>query len=266
MTPNERSQFIGRIAAQPGGEVDQLRVSELVTNNLSDRASGTGTVSEPAFAGSMPKQSDNDTGMPPARPEYAPVAYWRRAAAFLIDTLVVLTLQMSLTVIGVLWFIQSTRQIVDGQTVRVAKYTGPEPWGNDFAPLITFVVLAFLYEVVFIAVRGQTPAKELLKIKVTRVADGDKPTLRQAVLRALPNVLCRLVPGVLVIVGNLVAFITGASTPFSLRRRSVADFAAGTMVVHYDAVAVEGPIKRRPTRDPIRMRLAAVTDRPDPED
>jgi uncharacterized RDD family membrane protein YckC len=122
--------------------------------------------------------------------------------------------------------------------------------------------LAFIYEVAFIAARGQTPAKERLKIRVTRVADGKNPTITQAMLRSSVVAVFRLVPGALMVVGNLAAFATGVTAPFNMRRRALHDYLAGTMVVRYDADLHEGNIvlAKRPGLF-LNMRIDAVTGR-----
>jgi uncharacterized RDD family membrane protein YckC len=141
-------------------------------------------------------------------------------------------------------------------------HPGPEPWGDDFAPLITFVVLAFIYEVVFITLRGQTPAKERLKIRVTRVADGKNPTLWQAMRRSSVIAVFRLFPGGLMLFGNLAAFATGVTAPFNIRRRGLHDYVSGTMVVRYDADFHEGKVMlaKRPGMF-LNMRIGEVTGR-----
>jgi uncharacterized RDD family membrane protein YckC len=180
----------------------------------------------------------------------------------MLDALVVFWLQFALTILGVLWYIDSSTDIVNGETIRRVSHRGPEPWGDDFAPLITFIVLAFIYEVVFIAARGQTPAKERLKIRVTRVADGKNPTVLQAMLRSSVVAVFRLVPGALMLVGNLAAFATGVTAPFNMRRRALHDYLAGTMVVRYDADLHEGNINlaKRPGMF-LNMRIGEVTGR-----
>lgn len=207
---------------------------------------------------------------PPRDDDLAPVPFWRRLVAFALDSLVVVALQLALTVTGILWFIDSTHTFTDtGERINQPKYIGPEPWGHDFAPLLTFIVLAFIYEVLFIWKRGQTPGKEKLKIRVTRVADGQLPTLSQAITRSSLIAVLRAVPGTLILVGNLAALVLGVSAPFNLRRRAVHDYLAGTMVVYYDAVAKEGPVHHRRPRAALtdwfglRRNIAAVGGRSD---
>ncbi len=227
MAPSDPSQHIGRVST----ERRSTRIADLMAAEKAPPievlpASTSGIINPP-------------------QPEYGAVPFWRRAAAFVLDSLVVLSVQLALTIMGILWYVRSTADVVDGREVVTAQYPTPSPWGIDFGPAMTFIGLAIFYEVIFLWRRGQTPAKELLKIRVTRVSDGGLPTFGQAVRRSLVLSVFRLAPGALVFVGTLVAFINGVTAPFNIRRRSLADYAAGTMTVYYDADRVEGPIKSR---------------------
>ena len=250
MTPNERMPFIGRV----GGGLRAPRPADDATT----AAPKSPTDSEPMVLETAPTGG----GIEPRQPDIGSVAFWRRIVAFALDALVVFWLQFALTILGVFWYIDSSTDIVNGETIRTVSHRGPEPWGDDFAPLITFIVLAFIYEVAFIAARGQTPAKERLKIRVTRVADGKNPTITQAMLRSSVVAVFRLVPGALMVVGNLAAFATGVTAPFNMRRRALHDYLAGTMVVRYDADLHEGNIvlAKRPGLF-LNMRIDAVTGR-----
>jgi len=251
MTPNERTPYIGRVTGDP-------RVPAPVESSAAE------VVAAPLEAVTPVEVAPSGGGIEPRQPDIGSVAFWRRIVAFALDAIVVFWLQFALTVLGVLWYIDSSTDVVNGQTVRTVAHRGPQPWGDDFAPLITFIVLAFIYEVAFIAIRGQTPAKERLKIRVTRVADGKTPTVWQAMVRSSVVGVFRLVPGALMLVGNLAAFATGVTAPFNLRRRGLHDYLAGTMVVRYDADFHEGKITlaKRPGMF-LNMRIAEVTGRTD---
>lgn len=224
MAPSDPSQHIGRVSTE-------RRSTQL--EPLVDKAPPLETLPDDTAGDAFPPE-----------PEYGAVPLWRRAAAFALDSLVVLCIQLAFTIMGVFWYIRSTTDVVDGRDVVTARYPTPSPWGIDFAPLMTFIGLAILYEVIFVWKRGQTPAKELLKIKVTRVSDGGLPSFGQALRRSLTLSVFRLVPGALVFAGTLVAFVNGVTAPFNMRRRSLSDYVAGTMTVYYDANKVEGPIRR----------------------
>ena len=250
MTPNERMPFIGRVG---GGLRAPRPAADALAAKLTPPVAAEPGLREPAPSGG---------GIEPRQPDIGSVAFWRRAVAFVLDALVVFWMQFALTILGVFWYIDSSTEIVNGESVRHVSHRGPQPWGDDFAPLITFIVLAFIYEVAFIAARGQTPAKERLKIRVTRVADGKNPTIAQAMLRSSVVAVFRLVPGALMLVGNLAAFATGLTAPFNMRRRGLHDYLAGTMVVRYDADLHEGNISlaKRPGMF-LNMRIGEVTGR-----
>jgi len=249
MTPNERTPYIGRV-----------RDGQMLPRPVE---AADAVASAPIEELNVPvQQAPSNGGIDPPQPDIGSVAFWRRIVAFVLDAIVVFWIQFALTVLGVFWYIDSRTDVVNGETIRTVAHRGPEPWGDDFAPLMTFIALAFIYEVAFIAVRGQTPAKERLKIRVTRVADGKTPTLWQAIVRSSVVGVFRLVPGALMLVGNLAAFATGLTAPFNLRRRGLHDYVAGTMVVRYDADFHEGPITlaRRPGMF-LDRQVAAVSGR-----
>jgi uncharacterized RDD family membrane protein YckC len=252
MTPNERTSHIGRVGGAP--RVPQPALDEGTAEPLV-----AATPLEPLSAQQAPSGGG---GIEPRQPDIGSVQFWRRIVAFMLDALVVFWLQFALTILGVLWYIDSSTEYINGEAIRTVAHRGPEPWGDDFAPLITYIVLAFIYEVAFIAARGQTPAKERLKIRVTRVADGKTPTVTQAMLRSSVVAVFRLVPGALMLAGNLAAFATGVSAPFNMRRRALHDYLAGTMVVRYDADLHEGNITlaKRPGLF-LNMRIGEVTGR-----
>jgi len=249
MTPNEGMPYVGRVGGGSRARERQIDSSAVAPTPI-----------EAVPAPIEPASSAG--GIAPRQPDIGSVAYWRRGVAFVLDALVVFWLQFALTVLGVLFYIDSSTDTINGQTVRTVAHRGPWPWGDDFAPLITFIVLAFIYEVAFISIRGQTPAKERLKIRVTRVADGKIPTVKQAMLRSSVVAVFRLFPGALMLVGNIAAFATGITAPFNLRRRGLHDYVAGTMVVRYDADFHEGHITlaKRPGMF-LNMRIGEVTGR-----
>jgi uncharacterized RDD family membrane protein YckC len=254
VAPKDMSSHIGRVSTStPRDEAFVAQPVEPIT------------LTEPIEV--QPTAGGAEAG--PREADLAPVPFWRRVVAFALDSLVVITVQMSLTIAGLLWYIESSRTFTDdGRTITDTKYVGPAPWGRDFAPLFTFIALAFIYEVIFIWKRGQTPGKERMKIRVTRVDDGELPTFKQACLRSGVIGLFRTVPGGIMLIGNLVALVSGVPAPFNMRRRALHDYAAGTMVVHYDAVEKEGPVRNpRKSRgmmiDPMRRYVSGVTGRDD---
>jgi uncharacterized RDD family membrane protein YckC len=87
-----------------------------------------------------------------------------------------------------------------------------------------------LYEVAFVAIKGQTPGKMLLKIKVVREVDGQIPGWGPAFLRWIPN-LVGLVPcvGSFLSIGLIIwALVNLFSNP---KRQTPFDLLAKTLVV-----------------------------------
>ena len=106
--------------------------------------------------------------------------------------------------------------------------------GLTFGGMFLFAVAAtvgqVLYEVAFVAIKGQTPGKMLLKIKVAREVDGQIPGWGPAFLRWVPN-LVGLVPcvGSFLSIGLIIwALVNLFSNP---KRQTPFDLLANTLVV-----------------------------------
>ena len=172
-----------------------------------------------------------------------PAALWRRVLARGIDYLAIFWLLFALDVIGV--------------TFWVAKYTDrvtPTPWGSSFVVITTLAGFYAVLEVVYIAKRGQTPAKELLKIRVVRVDRVDPPGWQTALQRWWLPGLAFALPWW----GALAAFAAlGLPATVDPQRRTLYDRLSHTVVVPYDAKKVEGPIatRRRSVNEPVSREM-----------
>lgn len=124
----------------------------------------------------------------------------RRAAAYLVDTLLLGPPLFALLVAG-------ARR---GRLRRESLFA---------------VVAAVLYHVAFEGTTGQTPGKRALGIRVVR-ADGEACTVRAAIVRTLARFLDFLP------VGYLAAF---AAMALTARRQRLGDLLAGTVVVETGA-------------------------------
>jgi uncharacterized RDD family membrane protein YckC len=138
-----------------------------------------------------------------------PASPWRRLAARAIDLVTVFFCLFAVAVMG-------GGALIDGAgQARVA-----------------FVVLLVVYEGVFVARVGQTPGKDLLRVKVAVAGSADTPgagrTARRLPLVSLPL----LVPDPVVAASVLLA--TGV-TVWLRPGRGLHDLLAGTWVVHYHA-------------------------------
>jgi uncharacterized RDD family membrane protein YckC len=150
-----------------------------------------------------------------------PASYWRRVVARLLDALAVFWLLFALVVVGIAFWV-----------APLTDHVHPSPWRDAFVATLTYAALLVVYEVAFVATRGQTPGKDLLKIKVVRIEDGRNPTVRQAMQRSLVHAGLSVVPHSWL--ATLAQFVAGVTAPRSAARRSLADLASGTQVVYFD--------------------------------
>jgi uncharacterized RDD family membrane protein YckC len=153
----------------------------------------------------------------------------RRLIARVLDQLAVLTLQMMLT----LTMLQSPL------TDRLYRRE-PEPWRSSFGPIVVYASLTLVYEVVFVAARGQTPGKDVMKVRVERNGRNALPSRWRATVRSLPAALVWLIPGIWRAETALVVLALPALIGPG---RAVHDWLAATCVVAFDADAVEGPVQ-----------------------
>lgn len=129
------------------------------------------------------------------------------------------------------------------------------PWGRTLAPALLIAVVGIVYETVFTAARGQTPAKDLLCIKLVGRSTTDPPSPRRAALRAALLWSWVLIPhaGVALALGVVAA----ASLAAGRDGRGLHDRLFGTEVIPYDADAVEGAILTKPASGAVEARYGA---------
>lgn len=161
-------------------------------------------------------------------PVHPPAALWRRASARLLDAAVVFFVLWVLVVLRVLWFMGG-----------LAEDVAPEPWGTAFVPTVAFVAMFLAYEVVYLVRnQGQTPGKELMKVRVVPRGTDDGPIgPGRALVRSLLPVLTWLASPALLALALL--FAPATSVPWSRRRAAWHDHLGGTAVVHHDRQAEE---------------------------
>ena len=133
---------------------------------------------------------------------------WRRFVGFVID-----------------WFVQVLL------TLLLLQLTGVELGGSGTlqAPAATrFIqaVVGLLYYVGFIAFRGQTPGKMLLRTRVVMSRTGGTPNIKAAVIRWLIPGVWTFLPGV-----SVAWLVTYGWLAVDLRRQGLHDKAARTVVV-----------------------------------
>ena len=108
------------------------------------------------------------------------------------------------------------------------------PWGTSFAPTLLFGIVAVLYETAFVCLRGQTPGKDLLNLRVTRT-DDTIPTRETALGRSIVLTLPLLAPDPAI--GVIVVLAIAA--PVAFGSAGLHERIARTMVSAYDADAEE---------------------------
>lgn len=223
-------------------------------NGLHAGSNGHGAgVPAPATA-TVGAASDTDTDTD-TEPEAAPLvlaALWRRVLARTLDWFAMFWVLFALQVMGVSFWV---RDYTDEIT--------PAPWGNWFMVLTTIAGLYAILEIVYLAKRGQTPAKELLKIRVAHPGRDDRSLgWGLALARWVVPGLAMALP---LAIGPVVLAVLGLPAAFDPKRRTLWDRLAGTVVVPYDAKVVEGPIRNRRAivRSVMDRQIAAIAGRPD---
>lgn len=138
----------------------------------------------------------------------------RRVAARAVDAFTVVFACLALVMLGLAFVMRPLSRAIQ-----------PQPWGPAFAPIVLYAIVAFVYEVTFVALRGQTPGKDICRIRVVVAGTDAVPGWARAVRRAVPVHATRLVPGLWL--GTAAVLVTAATGA----RRPIHDHLAGTEVV-----------------------------------
>jgi len=146
----------------------------------------------------------------------------RRAVARGLDMFTVLFLTLALVLMGL-------APVMNSISTRWA----PEPWGSAAAATLLYALVATVYETVFVALRGQTPGKDVCNVKVVDVHTGQPPGWGRALVRTLSFTLLRLIPGV--VLGTAAPLLVGVPAVANRRGRSPVDLLARTIVIRHDA-------------------------------
>jgi predicted Zn finger-like uncharacterized protein len=136
--------------------------------------------------------------------------FWIRVAAAMIDSLLVGTVQVLLSL------------LFGGLTATLTGGYGSETaWLPLVVTWLFSTTVGFAYYVVFTGARGQTPGKMLVRIRVIR-ANGDAVGYGRALLREVPG---KMLSGLLLCIGYLMV-------AFDARKQGLHDKLADTCVIH----------------------------------
>ncbi len=94
--------------------------------------------------------------------------------------------------------------------------------------IIAWMALVIVYEVGFVAWRGQTPGKILLRIKLVALKDGRIPSLPAAITRVLPVAFAIALLGAFFPIAMVFVYFSAA---FMKHNRGILDIMSGTAVV-----------------------------------
>lgn len=149
-------------------------------------------------------------GRPLAGPgSIAPV--WQRAIARLVDIFI------TFNVAGFLAYVVVHPSPDDGSLLTTLAFAG------------VFWLIAGAYEAGMVAWKGQTLGKMLLRIRIVRRTDGERPSPGEAAVRYAVPTVWLLLP--LPVVGQLMWMVVYLSSIPNARRQGWHDKAASTLVV-----------------------------------
>jgi uncharacterized RDD family membrane protein YckC len=148
----------------------------------------------------------------------------KRIGGWLIDWVVLIV------VLGVVWIIAAV-VIAGSTTSQVNEFGFAEDemsGGGVVAMLFAYgltLVVPILYQIAFVALKGQTPGAMLVKVKIVRLSDGQTPGWGTSTLRWLPHlagIACSLITIGLYIWGLVNLFNNDLrQTPFDLAAKTV---------------------------------------------
>lgn len=161
-----------------------------------------------------------------------PAPIHRRIGARVIDVLTVLCVLWAAIVMHIFWFIGP-----------LAEDHQPDPWGGRFVTTVAFVALWMLYEWAFLVYsKGQTPGKDIMKLRVISTGGSPEVGSAQALLRWTP---LAVLPWIAPVWAVPIALAAVALPLVGRRRRAVHEVVSRTRVVAFDRDR-EDPSARRP--------------------
>lgn len=94
--------------------------------------------------------------------------------------------------------------------------------------IVAWMILVIVYEVAFVAWRGQTPGKIALKIQLVALKDGRIPSLPAAITRVLPVAFAIALLGAFFPIAMVFVYFSAA---FMKNSRGILDVMSGSVVI-----------------------------------
>jgi uncharacterized RDD family membrane protein YckC len=135
---------------------------------------------------------------------------WQRLGGWTLDLLVTV--------------VPATAAVLPFLDLDEVSRTGELPVYATAIPIVVWLI----YSIVLLAALGRTLGCWVCGIRVARYADGNKPTVEQAMLRSLLPGSIAAIPIPIVNMGWIVVYMGALYNPL---RRGFQDFAGGTVVI-----------------------------------
>jgi uncharacterized RDD family membrane protein YckC len=145
-------------------------------------------------------------------PEFPPAGFWIRFVASFVDGFVLLIV-MLVVFVAIAFGAGVTAALGDPAALAQVML------GLGAAVAAVSLVIPMLYEVIFVGLRGQTPGKMLLNLKVIRMDAGEVDYVK-----AFIRWIGKLASGFILGIGYLMA-------AFTANKRALHDLIAGTRVI-----------------------------------
>jgi uncharacterized RDD family membrane protein YckC len=189
-----------------------------------------------------PQQYPYAPGKPPTTPDGEVLASWgRRAAARLLDYLI-----LSVIVAPLAWGpLTDIARALEAELRASADAAESGAMANVFTLLmdneqytsaiqtytLIFLAVTALYEIVFTAMRGATPGKSVVGLRVRRWERPGHPSWGASVVRWAVQTLPIALPGPLASIGSIFRLVDLLFPLWDSRRQTLHDKAARTVVV-----------------------------------
>lgn len=154
----------------------------------------------------------------------------KRILARIVDALVMIIVLVPVLVIYSFTVASTTTSSEFGGNDFNSEFSSTELGigiGSQLGLSFALMLIPAIYEIAFIATKGATPGKMLMKVRVVRETDGQIPGWGPSFMRWLPNLanLCCSLVGLVLLIWSLVNLFAND------RRQTPFDLAAHTLVI-----------------------------------